>query len=130
MVVDSNPRTTAEFAVQGMMHVKSFEAQSPPVAEVRVLKVAKWLWSRTQGQRFRDAGSSPDTIKDLPCRVMHVKSVVAQVAAVALLVKVTNWWPTCHEFEPYTPEDPPCREPMHVKSVESSNILLLVWYGS
>ncbi|GFS71837.1 hypothetical protein TNCV_3715121 [Trichonephila clavipes] len=31
----------------------------------------------------------------------------------------------CHEFEPSTTKDPPCRGKMHVKSVESSNVLLL-----
>ncbi|GFV66828.1 hypothetical protein TNCV_2901851 [Trichonephila clavipes] len=36
----------------------------------------------------------------------------------------------CHEFEPSTTKDPPCRGEMHVKSVESSNVLLLQWFGS
>ncbi|GFX92043.1 hypothetical protein TNCV_5005071 [Trichonephila clavipes] len=36
----------------------------------------------------------------------------------------------CHEFEPSTTKDPPCRAAMHVKSVESSNALLLEWCGS
>ncbi|GFS51504.1 hypothetical protein TNCV_549481 [Trichonephila clavipes] len=35
----------------------------------------------------------------------------------------------CHVFEPsIRPKDPPCRGAMHVKSVESSNVLL--WCGS
>ncbi|GFV24301.1 uncharacterized protein TNCV_422911 [Trichonephila clavipes] len=33
----------------------------------------------------------------------------------------------CHEFEPSTTKDPPCRAAMHVKSVESSNVL--PWCG-
>ncbi|GFU70241.1 hypothetical protein TNCV_903831 [Trichonephila clavipes] len=37
-------------------------------------------------------------------------------------------WP-CHEFEPGTTKDPPCRAAMHVKSVEGSNDLTLVWCG-
>ncbi|GFX71853.1 transposable element Tcb2 transposase [Trichonephila clavipes] len=37
---------------------------------------------------------------------------------------------TCHEFEPRTTKDPPCRAAMHIKSVESSNILPLMWCGS
>ncbi|GFV00240.1 hypothetical protein TNCV_3322911 [Trichonephila clavipes] len=37
-------------------------------------------------------------------------------------------WPACREFERSTSEDPPCRGAMHVKSVESSNVLSLVWY--
>ncbi|GFX43884.1 hypothetical protein TNCV_4111631 [Trichonephila clavipes] len=36
----------------------------------------------------------------------------------------------CHEWEPSTTKDPPCRDQMHVKSVESSNALLLEWCGS
>ncbi|GFU24119.1 hypothetical protein TNCV_2007121 [Trichonephila clavipes] len=28
-------------------------------------------------------------------------------------------WLACHEFEPNTAEDPPCRDAMHVKSVEA-----------
>ncbi|GFV55690.1 hypothetical protein TNCV_754901 [Trichonephila clavipes] len=34
---------------------------------------------------------------------------------------------SCHEFEPSTTKDPPCRAAMHVKSVESSNVL--PWCG-
>ncbi|GFU08976.1 hypothetical protein TNCV_1318501 [Trichonephila clavipes] len=42
------------------------------------------------------------------------------------VVKVSDrGWP-CDEFEPSTTKDPPCRGAMHVKSVESSNVLLLV----
>ncbi|GFX20337.1 hypothetical protein TNCV_3486951 [Trichonephila clavipes] len=36
----------------------------------------------------------------------------------------------CHKFEPRTTKDPPSRGEMNVKSVESSNVLLLEWYGS
>ncbi|GFS53894.1 hypothetical protein TNCV_3761351 [Trichonephila clavipes] len=42
--------------------------------------------------------------------------------------------PACHEFEPSTAEDPPCRKgAMNVKSGESSNVLAVetvVWYLS
>ncbi|GFS97289.1 hypothetical protein TNCV_1824551 [Trichonephila clavipes] len=34
-------------------------------------------------------------------------------------------WLACHEFEPSTTKDPSCRAAMHVKSVESSNVLPL-----
>ncbi|GFV09608.1 hypothetical protein TNCV_895581 [Trichonephila clavipes] len=33
----------------------------------------------------------------------------------------------CHEFEPSTTKDPSCMGEVHVKSVESSNVLLLEW---
>ncbi|GFY27616.1 uncharacterized protein TNCV_910671 [Trichonephila clavipes] len=46
------------------------------------------------------------------------------------VVKVTDSKQACHEFEPSTAEDPPCREKMLFKYVESSNILPLVWCGS
>ncbi|GFV54775.1 ig-like domain-containing protein [Trichonephila clavipes] len=39
-------------------------------------------------------------------------------------------WQACNEFEPSTTRDPPCRGAMHVKSVESSNGLSLVWCSS
>ncbi|GFX65491.1 uncharacterized protein TNCV_4735391 [Trichonephila clavipes] len=39
------------------------------------------------------------------------------------MVKISDLWLACHEFKPSTSEDPPCREVMHVKSVESSNVL-------
>ncbi|GFV71791.1 hypothetical protein TNCV_778081 [Trichonephila clavipes] len=46
------------------------------------------------------------------------------------VVKVLDrGWP-CHEFEPSTTKDPPCRAAMHDKSVENSNVVPLVWYGS
>ncbi|GFW18847.1 hypothetical protein TNCV_5133001 [Trichonephila clavipes] len=48
----------------------------------------------------------------------------------SLVVKVMDSWLVCHEFEPSSIEDPPCRGAMHVKSVESSNVLPLVWCGS
>ncbi|GFU46213.1 hypothetical protein TNCV_2155491 [Trichonephila clavipes] len=35
------------------------------------------------------------------------------------VVKVTDSGLPCHEFEPSTTKDPPCRAAMHVKSVES-----------
>ncbi|GFW10400.1 hypothetical protein TNCV_5097511 [Trichonephila clavipes] len=36
-------------------------------------------------------------------------------------------WLTCHEFEPSTTKEPPCREAMYVEAVESSNVILLPW---
>ncbi|GFW51751.1 hypothetical protein TNCV_1186831 [Trichonephila clavipes] len=47
----------------------------------------------------------------------------------SLVVKVMESWPACHEFEPSTTEVPSCRGAMHAKSVESSNVLPLVWCG-
>ncbi|GFU34305.1 hypothetical protein TNCV_1991041 [Trichonephila clavipes] len=39
------------------------------------------------------------------------------------VVKVSDRGSPCHEFEPNTTKDPLCRAVMHVKSVESSNVL-------
>ncbi|GFV18986.1 hypothetical protein TNCV_4758711 [Trichonephila clavipes] len=44
-----------------------------------------------------------------------------------LTVKVTDSWPACHEFEPSTAEDPPCKGAMHVKSGVSLNVYPLIW---
>ncbi|GFS61238.1 hypothetical protein TNCV_3104851 [Trichonephila clavipes] len=38
-------------------------------------------------------------------------------------------WPACHEFDPSTAKDPPCRRTMHDISADSSNVLPLVWLG-
>ncbi|GFS66614.1 ER degradation-enhancing alpha-mannosidase-like protein 2 [Trichonephila clavipes] len=46
-----------------------------------------------------------------------------------LVAKVTELWQACHEFKPGAAEDLPCRGAMRIKSVESSNVLLLVWCG-
>ncbi|GFY05179.1 hypothetical protein TNCV_2206251 [Trichonephila clavipes] len=43
------------------------------------------------------------------------------------VVKVSDRGCPCHEFEPSTTKDPPCREAMQVKCVESSNVLPLAW---
>ncbi|GFV50936.1 hypothetical protein TNCV_301971, partial [Trichonephila clavipes] len=43
------------------------------------------------------------------------------------VVKVSDRGLPCHEFEPSTTKDPPSRAAMHAKSVESSNVLPLVW---
>ncbi|GFV71765.1 hypothetical protein TNCV_777821 [Trichonephila clavipes] len=49
---------------------------------------------------------------------------------VSRVVKVLDrGWPY-HEFESSTTEDLSCRGAMHVKSVESSNILPLMWCGN
>ncbi|GFV44851.1 hypothetical protein TNCV_1340591 [Trichonephila clavipes] len=44
------------------------------------------------------------------------------------VTKVSDRGWHCHEFEPSTTKDPPCRGAMPVKSVETSNVLPLVWY--
>ncbi|GFW02336.1 transposable element Tcb2 transposase [Trichonephila clavipes] len=46
------------------------------------------------------------------------------------VVKISDRGRPCHEFELSTTKDPPRRGVTNVKSVESSNVLPLVWYGS
>ncbi|GFU63524.1 hypothetical protein TNCV_1000751 [Trichonephila clavipes] len=62
-------------------------------------------------------------------RIIHTadKAVATPLGHGSLVVKVSDSWQACHEFEPSTAEDPPCRGVMHVKCVESSNVLPLVW---
>ncbi|GFU79780.1 hypothetical protein TNCV_4928111 [Trichonephila clavipes] len=45
----------------------------------------------------------------------------------SLVTMVTDKWPSCREFEPSAAENPLRKGAMHVKSVESSNVLPLVW---
>ncbi|GFX00921.1 hypothetical protein TNCV_4578871 [Trichonephila clavipes] len=45
-------------------------------------------------------------------------------------VKVSDRGLSYHELDPSTTKDTPCRGAMHVKSVESSDVLPLVWCGS
>ncbi|GFT19519.1 hypothetical protein TNCV_2534111 [Trichonephila clavipes] len=42
---------------------------------------------------------------------------------------VKGSWLARHEFEPGTTKDPACMVAVHVKSLESSNVLPLVWWG-
>ncbi|GFV59264.1 hypothetical protein TNCV_2340051 [Trichonephila clavipes] len=44
-----------------------------------------------------------------------------------LVVKVTDSQSACQEFEPSTAKSPPCMAAVHVKSIESSNVLPSVW---
>ncbi|GFY20339.1 hypothetical protein TNCV_209711 [Trichonephila clavipes] len=44
------------------------------------------------------------------------------------VVKVSGRGLPCHEFQPKTTKEPPCRTAMLVK-LESSNVLPLVWWG-
>ncbi|GFV92537.1 hypothetical protein TNCV_1744421 [Trichonephila clavipes] len=46
------------------------------------------------------------------------------------VVKVSDRGWLCHEFEPSTTKDPPCRAAMHTKSDESSNVLPTATAGS
>ncbi|GFV86822.1 hypothetical protein TNCV_3965521 [Trichonephila clavipes] len=46
------------------------------------------------------------------------------------LVKETDSWSVCHQFEPGIAEGPPFKEAIHVKSCDSLNILPLMWCGS
>ncbi|GFU52863.1 hypothetical protein TNCV_2254791 [Trichonephila clavipes] len=47
--------------------------------------------------------------------------------AVVPSVQGIGSWLACQEFDPSTTQDPPCRSAMHVTSIESSNVLPLVW---
>ncbi|GFU91460.1 hypothetical protein TNCV_2542281 [Trichonephila clavipes] len=47
----------------------------------------------------------------------------------SLVVKVTDSWPACHEFEPGIADDPLRRGDRCTLNVSSSNVLPLVWSG-
>ncbi|GFY05689.1 hypothetical protein TNCV_4403561 [Trichonephila clavipes] len=52
-------------------------------------------------------------MNSIPCveEFRHIKSVQAlSRSRGSLVVKVTDSWPTCHEFEPSVTEDPPREE--------------------
>ncbi|GFY08785.1 hypothetical protein TNCV_4659781 [Trichonephila clavipes] len=61
------------------------------------------------------------------CHPLHLTMVQNFEGPGSPVVKLTNSWPACHEFEASTAEVPPCRGAMHAKSIESSNVLPLVW---
>ncbi|GFW83055.1 uncharacterized protein TNCV_4604821 [Trichonephila clavipes] len=69
-----------------------------------------------------------DLVKDYRARLRNGDDDI--IESHRLVAKVTDSWTACHEFDPSAAEDPPCREAMHVKSVESSNVLPLVWCGA
>ncbi|GFW14525.1 uncharacterized protein TNCV_2358491 [Trichonephila clavipes] len=60
----------------------------------------------------------------------HISSLGATDGRGSLVDKVTDSWPVCQEFDSRTAEYPPCRGAMHVKSVQSSNVLSVAWCGS
>ncbi|GFW20951.1 hypothetical protein TNCV_1714581 [Trichonephila clavipes] len=64
----------------------------------------------------------------LGCRHCHLPDSKLRAnpsGSSSIVVQGIGSWLACHEFELGTTEDPPCREVMHVKSVESLSILLL-----
>ncbi|GFW92595.1 hypothetical protein TNCV_519121 [Trichonephila clavipes] len=40
-------------------------------------------------------------------------------ATAALVFKLTDTWMACHDFEPCSAEDPPCRGAILIKSIEA-----------
>ncbi|GFW78882.1 kinectin [Trichonephila clavipes] len=57
-------------------------------------------------------------IQNLPQPNPKIPPPVSRRAAVAQWLGIQPWQ-ACHEFDPSTTKDPPCRAAMHVKSVES-----------
>ncbi|GFV83338.1 hypothetical protein TNCV_1900641 [Trichonephila clavipes] len=82
----------------------------------------------TEGQRQTNHATQPANCRKLNKRKNN--SLVSISGPGNPKVKITNSWSVCPEFEPSTAEDPLCRGAMHVKSIEISNILPLMWYGS
>ncbi|GFU76181.1 hypothetical protein TNCV_550381, partial [Trichonephila clavipes] len=61
---------------------------------------------------------------------LHSNKFGSELGAVVPSDKGIGSWQAGHEFQPSTTKDPPCWGAMHVKSVESSNVLQLVWCGN
>ncbi|GFX36348.1 hypothetical protein TNCV_4932611 [Trichonephila clavipes] len=73
----------------------------PPYGVVVSLeRVPAWVSSSSldHGSKLRD-----------PSPIALVQSYIVQCGHGNLVVKVTDPWPVCHEFEPCTTKDPPCR---------------------
>ncbi|GFX37587.1 hypothetical protein TNCV_3201111 [Trichonephila clavipes] len=84
---------------------------------------------------FNSTASPPTFPRSDSCKILIMNEIFTSAnmrkrryARGSQVVKVTDSWLMCHEIEPSNTEDPPCREAMHVKFVESSNVL--VWCGS
>ncbi|GFS58207.1 hypothetical protein TNCV_4916161 [Trichonephila clavipes] len=73
-------------------------------------------------------GGGEDRGRNLICFLLVILYSSGNRGRSNLVVKVTDSWPTRHEFEPCIAEDPPCRGAMHVESVKRSNVLSLVWW--
>ncbi|GFT19610.1 hypothetical protein TNCV_2534851 [Trichonephila clavipes] len=59
-------------------------------------------------------------------REERVRKSLSPWSRCSRVIKVSDRGLPCHEFEPSTTKDPPYSVAMHVKSVESSNVLSLV----
>ncbi|GFW18296.1 hypothetical protein TNCV_4008351 [Trichonephila clavipes] len=55
-----------------------------------------------------------DSFEDIRCDGNFSDYQKRKGALGSLVVKVTDSWPACHEFDPSTAEDPPFRRAMHV----------------
>ncbi|GFT85574.1 uncharacterized protein TNCV_4253001 [Trichonephila clavipes] len=85
------------------------------------------------GTDFREACEQPKQRKNmkrsLPKSTTDAYQHYLPPECGSLVIKVTDSWSACQKFEPNTTKDPPCRGEMHVKSVQSSNVLSLMWCG-
>ncbi|GFW73822.1 hypothetical protein TNCV_1542761 [Trichonephila clavipes] len=95
-------------------------------------------WGRATTATKTGFGFNPDKSRLLNAKIKHdfKGDVVGPQLRVLMhvrgsrVVKVSDrGWP-CHEFEPSTTKEPPCRGAMHVKSVKKANVLPLMWCGN
>ncbi|GFT19474.1 hypothetical protein TNCV_2533781 [Trichonephila clavipes] len=82
------------------------------------------LRSRTPSSSHKCTTS--EAISELQGSVCRVKKTPERKSPTCLFVDHQR----CHEFEPSTTKDPPCRGKVPVKSIESSSVLLLEWCGA
>ncbi|GFU77571.1 hypothetical protein TNCV_3499431 [Trichonephila clavipes] len=98
---------------------------------IEIIGVASSEWGPNQspsGSLFRNESPvSSIVVTYVETHVAWGPYIIDTEGRGSFVVKVTDSWLACHEFEPSTTEDPPCRGAMYVKSVDSSNVLPLVW---
>ncbi|GFY10811.1 4-hydroxyphenylpyruvate dioxygenase-like protein [Trichonephila clavipes] len=108
------------------------------------LRAMKYYWCSETGLSYRTKENSPDALMLVVVESLKGQEkgdILTRFATTrlyetgfcghgSLVVKVTDSWLACQDFEPSTTEKPPCWGAMHVKSVECSKILPLLRCGS
>ncbi|GFW58701.1 RNA-directed DNA polymerase from mobile element jockey [Trichonephila clavipes] len=85
----------------------------------------EWVCSTITSQNIY--GRTPMILLTMRPSRLFVKIRCHAVASTRKRSAVSDRGLPCHEFEPSATKDPPCRAAMHVKSVESRNVLPLMW---
>ncbi|GFV37515.1 uncharacterized protein TNCV_127261 [Trichonephila clavipes] len=105
------------------------------LSEVEALKIKNSALLRdleevmeSRDEKAKENAGMAAKLEHMDKELKHAKEALSGVRG-SQVVKLTDSWPACHEFEPSTTEDQPCRVAMYVKSVKSSNVLFRWWCG-